>query len=81
MCIRDRFGSGNGKYMDVSNKGITLWRRLLSDPICCFCNPNSVFYNGAGNFNVRYSGSVIVIAWNADTYIGHITINNEGAYT
>lgn len=44
-------------------------------------NPNSVFYNGAGNFNVRYSGSVIVIAWTANTYIGHITINNEGAYT
>lgn len=44
-------------------------------------NPNSVFYNGKGNFNVRYSGSVIVIVWHADTYIGHITINNEGAYT
>lgn len=44
-------------------------------------NPNSIFYNSGGNFNVRYSGSVIVIVWHADTYIGHITINNEGAYT
>lgn len=49
--------------------------------VTAICNPNSVFYNGAGNFNVRYSGSVIVIAWNANTYIGYITINNEGAYT
>lgn len=45
------------------------------------CNPNSVFYNGAGNFSLRYSKDVIVIVWNADTYIGHITINNKGAYT
>lgn len=44
-------------------------------------NPNSVFYNGAGNFSLRYSRDVIVIVWNADTYIGHITINNKGAYT
>lgn len=43
-------------------------------------NPNSVFYNGKGNFNVRYSGTVIVIVWNADTYIGHITIDNNGNY-
>ncbi|MCL0184332.1 hypothetical protein M2T59_29340, partial [Klebsiella pneumoniae] len=28
-----------------------------------------------------YSGDVVVIVWNADTYIGHITINNKGAYT
>ena len=44
-------------------------------------NPNSVFYNGAGNFSLRYSGDVVVIVWDANTYIGHITINNEGAYT
>lgn len=44
-------------------------------------NPNSVFYNGAGNFSLRYSGNVVVIVWVTDTYIGHITINNEGAYT
>lgn len=43
-------------------------------------NPNSVFYNGKGNFNVRYRGTVIVIVWNADTYIGHITIDNNGNY-
>lgn len=44
-------------------------------------NPNSVFYNDAGNFSLRYSGNVVVIVWNTDTYIGHITINNKGAYT
>lgn len=49
--------------------------------VIAICNPNSVFYNGAGNFSLRYSGDVVVIVWNADTYIGHITINNKGAYT
>ncbi|UWI20039.1 MAG: hypothetical protein [Bacteriophage sp.] len=49
--------------------------------VTAICNPNSVFYNDAGNFSLRYSGDVVVIVWNADTYIGHITINNEGAYT
>jgi hypothetical protein len=49
--------------------------------VTAICNPNSVFYNGAGNFSLRYSRDVIVIVWNADTYIGHITINNKGAYT
>lgn len=43
--------------------------------------PNSVFHNDAGNFSLRYSGNVIVIVWVTDTYIGHITINNKGAYT
>jgi hypothetical protein len=49
--------------------------------VTAICNPNSVFYNGAGNFSLRYSGDVVVIVWNTDTYIGHITINNKGAYT
>lgn len=49
--------------------------------VTAICNPNSVFYNSAGNFSLRYSGNVVVIVWAADTYIGHITINNEGAYT
>lgn len=49
--------------------------------VTAICNPNSVFYNGAGNFSLRYSGDVVVIVWDADTYIGHITINNKGTYT
>lgn len=53
----------------------------FSNFVTAIRNPNSVFYNGAGNFSLRYSGTVVVIAWIADTYIGHITINNEGAYT
>lgn len=49
--------------------------------VTAICNPNSVFYNGAGNFSLKHSRNVVVIVWVADTYIGHITINNEGAYT
>lgn len=49
--------------------------------VTAICNPNSVFYNGVGNFSLRYSGNVVVIMWVTDTYIGHITINNKGAYT
>lgn len=53
----------------------------FSNFVTAIGNPNSVFYNGGGNFSLRYSGNVVVIVWAADTYIGHITINNEGAYT
>lgn len=49
--------------------------------VTAICNHNSVFYNGAGNFSLRYSRNVVVIVWVADTYIGHITIDNTGAYT
>lgn len=49
--------------------------------VTAICNPNSVFYNGAGNFSLRYSGNAVVIVWVADTYIGHVTIDNTGAYT
>lgn len=49
--------------------------------VTAICNPNSVFYNDAGNFSLGYSGNVVVIVWVADTYIGHITIDNTGAYT
>lgn len=49
--------------------------------VTAICNNNSVFYNGSGNFNLRYSRNVVVIVWASDTYIGHITINNGGAYT
>lgn len=43
--------------------------------------PNSIFYDDNGKYSVRVSGSVIVIVWNTDTYIGHATIDNTGAYT
>ena len=49
--------------------------------VTAICNPNSVFYNGAGNFSLRYSRNVVVIIWVTDTYIGHVTIDNTGAYT
>lgn len=43
--------------------------------------PNSIFYDNNGKYSVRVSGSVIVIVWDADTYIGHVTIDNTGDYT
>lgn len=43
--------------------------------------PNSIFYDDNGKYSVRVSGSVIVIVWDADTYIEHVTIDNTGAYT
>nr|UWI15055.1 MAG: hypothetical protein [Bacteriophage sp.] len=43
--------------------------------------PNSIFYDDNGKYSVRVSGSVVVIVWNANTYIGHVTINNKGVYT
>lgn len=43
--------------------------------------PNSIFYDDNGKYSVRVSYSVIVIVWDADTYIGHVTIDNTGAYT
>lgn len=49
--------------------------------VTAICNFNSVFYNGAGNFSLRYSKNVVVIVWATDTFIGHVTINNKGAYT
>lgn len=42
--------------------------------------PNSIFYDNNGKYSVRVSSSVIVIVWDADTYIGHVTIDNTGAY-
>lgn len=49
--------------------------------VTAICNPNSVFYNDTGNFSLRYSRNVVVIVWVAYTYIGHVTIDNTGAYT
>lgn len=49
--------------------------------VTAICNPNSVFYNGGGNFSLRYIRNVVVIVWATDIYIGNITINNKGAYT
>lgn len=51
--------------------------------VTAICNPNSVFYNGAGNFILKYrkDANVVVIVWITETYMGHVTINNKGAYT
>ena len=49
--------------------------------VTAICNPNSVFYDDTGNFSLRYSRNVVVIVWVTYTYIGHVTIDNTGAYT
>lgn len=43
--------------------------------------PNSIFYDDNRKYSVRVSGSIIVIVWDADTYIEHVTIDSTGAYT
>lgn len=67
----------NGEVLTAINSIFTNFNGFTS----AINKPNSVFYNGAGNFSLRYSGGVVVIVWDADTYIGHVTIDNTGAYT
>lgn len=69
--------AADSEVLDAINNIFTNFDNFIS----AICNNNSVFYNDSGNFNIRYSRDVVVIVWGADTYIGHITINNEGAYT
>lgn len=69
--------AADSEVLDAINNIFTNFGNFVT----AICNPNSVFYNSAGNFSLRYSGDVVVIVWNADTYIGHITINNKGTYT
>ena len=70
-------GANNSEVLAAINNIFTNFGNFVT----AICNLNSVFYNDAGNFSLRYSGNVVVIVWIADTYIGHVTINNEGAYT
>lgn len=70
-------GTDNSEVLAAINNIFT----NFSNFVTAICNPNSVFYNGGGNFSLRYNGNVVVMAWVTNTYIGHITINNEGAYT
>lgn len=49
--------------------------------VTAISKPNSIFYDDNGKYSVRVSGNVIVIVWDAGTYIGHVTIDNTGAYT
>lgn len=67
----------DSKVLDAINNIFTNFGNFVT----AICDPNSVFCNGDGNFSLRYNGNVVIIAWFSDTYIKHITINNEGAYT
>ena len=67
----------NGEVLTAINNIFTNFDGFTS----AINKPNSIFYDDNGKYSVRISGSVVVIVWAADTYIGHITINNEGAYT
>lgn len=67
----------NGEVLTAINNIFTNFGNFVT----AINKPNSVFYDDNGKYNVRVSGSVIVIVWNADTYIGHVTIDNTGVYT
>lgn len=69
--------AANSEVLTAINNIFTSFDKFVD----AVCKPNSVFYNGGGNFSVRFSKGVIVILWDANTYIGHITINNIGTYT
>lgn len=66
-----------GEVLTAINSIFTNFNRFTS----AINKPNSIFYDNNGKYSVRVSGSVIVIVWDADTYIGHVTIDNTGAYT
>lgn len=66
-----------GEVLTAINSIFTNFNRFTS----AINKPNSIFYGDNGKYSVRVSGSVIVIVWDADTYIGHVTIDNTGAYT
>lgn len=66
-----------GEVLTAINSIFTNFNRFTS----AINKPNSIFYDDNGKYSVRVSGSVIVIVWDADTYIGHVTIDNTGAYT
>lgn len=67
----------NGEVLIAINSIFTNFNGFTS----AINKPNSIFYDDNGKYSVRVSGSVVVIVWDADTYIGHVTINNTGAYT
>lgn len=48
--------------------------------VTAICNPNSVFYNGAGNFNVRYTNNIIIIQWSNANAIHHVALSKDGSY-
>lgn len=66
-----------GEVLTAINSIFTNFNRFTS----AINKPNSIFYDDNGKYSVRVSGSVIVIVWDANTYIGHITIDKTGAYT
>lgn len=67
----------NGEVLTAINSIFTNFNGFTS----AINKSNSIFYDDNGKYNVRVSGSVVVIVWDADTYIGHVTIDNTGAYT
>lgn len=67
----------NGEVLTTINSIFTNFNGFTS----AINKSNSIFYDDNGKYNVRVSGSVVVIVWDADTYIGHVTIDNTGAYT
>lgn len=43
--------------------------------------PNSVFHDGnCGKFNVRYTGTIIIIQWSNSNAIHHVALSKDGSY-
>lgn len=72
--------TNNGTPTEVLNAINTTFTNF-NEFVAAINKPNSIFYDNNGKYSVRISGSVVVIVWDADTYIGHVTIDNTGAYT
>lgn len=54
----------------------------FSEFINAIGKPNSIFYNNTyGNFNVRFTGNVIVIQWSDSSRIDHVVLHSDGSYT
>lgn len=48
--------------------------------VTAIAKPNSVFYNGKGNFNVRYKDNIITIQWSDANAIHHVALSEDGSY-
>lgn len=70
----------NGTNEEVLN-AINAIFNSFSEFINAIGKPNSVFYNDTyGNFNVRFTGDVIVIQWSDSGRIGHVVLHSDGSY-
>lgn len=48
--------------------------------VTAISKPNSVFHNGYGTFNVRYTDNIIIIQWSNSNAIHHVALSKDGSY-